>query len=277
MAHKFHALVGESSTTTGTGNFTVSGALEGHRTLASLLSVNDTFDYMIRAFDGDWESGVGTYTAANQFARTTVKESSNAGSLVNFAAGNKWVIMVPTAERMDRALYGGKEELYFPAVSMTPATTNGAASGSVETTTNKVMIETLDFDASADEYAQFSFRAPKNWNLSTLTFVPVWSHPSTATNFGVAWAIQAVAIGNDDAMDAAFGAAAVVTDDGGTTDDAYVGAESASVTVAGTPAEGDLIVVQVFRDVSDAGDDLAVDARLHGITLYLTTNAPTSD
>ena len=45
---------------------------------------------------------------------------------------------------------------------------------------------------------------PKSWNEGTVSFVPVWSHGSTTTNFGVVWALQAVARSDDDAMDVAF-------------------------------------------------------------------------
>ncbi|PAQ05210.1 hypothetical protein CIT26_30890 [Mesorhizobium temperatum] len=80
---------------------------------------------------------------------------------------------------------------------------------------------------------------------------------------------------NDDAADAGFGTAQSSVDTGGTTNDIYIGPESSAITIGGTPAEGDLVVFQIYRDVSDAGDTMAVDARLHGIHIYLTTNAAT--
>ncbi|RUU92813.1 hypothetical protein EOB59_05495 [Mesorhizobium sp. M7A.F.Ca.MR.176.00.0.0] len=169
----------------------------------------------------------------------------------------------------------GKHTLWVPAGAMTARTSNGAAAGSVETTTNKVMLKTLDFDASADEHAQFSILMPKSWDEGTVTFKPVWSHAATATNFGVAWFCQGLALSNDDAADSAFGTAQSSVDTGGTTNDIYVGPESSAITIGGTPAEGDLVVFQIYRDVSDAGDTMAIDARLHGVHLYLTTNAAT--
>jgi hypothetical protein len=117
---------------------------------------------------------------------------------------------------------------------------------------------------------------PKSWNESTLTFIPVWSHPATTTNFGVAWALSAVAISNDDALDAAFGTSAGSTDTGGTTNDLYHGPESGALTVGGTPAAEDYVNFRIHRSVGDGGDTLAVDARLHGI-LLLYTNDATND
>lgn len=171
----------------------------------------------------------------------------------------------------------GKETIWVPASAMTARTTSGAASGSAETATNKVMVETFDFDTAADEFVQFSVAFPKSWNAGTVTAQFFWTHPSTATNFGVAWAIQAVAFADSDALDTAFGTAVVRTDTGGTTDDVFVSAESGAVTIAGTPGDNEMVIFQVFRDVSDAADNMAVDAKLLGVKLFYTTDAANDD
>ena len=171
-------------------------------------------------------------------------------------------------------LGAGKHAIWVPASAMTTRTTNGAASGLSETTTNKVMYRTFDFDPSTIEYVQFSIRMPKSWNEGTVTFVPEWSHGSTTVNFGVSWGLQAVSLSNDDALDTAFGTAQYSIDTGGTTDDLYAGPESSAITIGGTPAAEDFVVFQVLRNATDGTNDtLAVDARLHGITLFVTTNA----
>jgi len=167
----------------------------------------------------------------------------------------------------------GKETIYIPATAMVSRTTNGAAAGSAEMSTNKQMVKTLDFDATTQEFAQFSIRMPKAWNESTVTFIPVWSHAATTTNFGVVWALEAVAISNDDTLDASWGTAGTSTDTGGTTNDLYEGPESSAITIGGTPAEGDTVYFQVKRNVSDGSDTMAIDSRLHGILLYITMNA----
>lgn len=87
----------ESSTTTGTGAMTLAGAYTGFRSFSSVCSTNDTCYYLIEAVDsngvptGDWETGIGTYSAANTLTRTTVLASSNSGSAVSFAVGTKRV------------------------------------------------------------------------------------------------------------------------------------------------------------------------------------------
>jgi hypothetical protein len=171
----------------------------------------------------------------------------------------------------------GKQSMWIPAGAMTARTTNGAASGTSETTTNKVMLKSLDFDASTDEFAQFMVNMPKGWNESTVTAIFVWSHAATTTNFTVIWGIQGLALSNDDAADAAFGSAVTVTDIGGTTNDIYRSDESGAITIGGTPAENDVVVFQVYRDADAGGDTMAIDARLHGVLLFYTTNANTDN
>jgi hypothetical protein len=93
--------VKDTSTTTGTGNITVSGAAPfGYRTFSTVLSVNDTFYYAIQGqATAEWEIGVGTYASSNQFARTTVLASSASGSAVSFSSGTKNVFITLAATR----------------------------------------------------------------------------------------------------------------------------------------------------------------------------------
>lgn len=165
---------------------------------------------------------------------------------------------------------GGKQAVPVPASGMVSRTTSGAASGSTETTTNKIMVRSLDFDAAADEFAQFTIPAmPKRWNESTITFKAIW----TATNTGnVVWGMQAVAISDDDVLDAAFGTAVTVTDGVTAANDVMKSAESSAITIGGTPAEGDMVVFQVYRDADDASDTCTVDAKLIGVELFFSFN-----
>jgi hypothetical protein len=170
----------------------------------------------------------------------------------------------------------GRHTIWIPAGAMIARTTNGAAAGSVEMTTNKNMVKTFDFDAATIEYVQFTIRMPKSWNEGTITFSPTWRHASTTTNFKVSWGLQGVAVSDDDTMDVAYGTAQYSNDTGGTTSDVYIGPESSAITIAGTPAAEDLVMFQVLRKADDGTNDtLAIDAGLIGVTLYITINAST--
>jgi hypothetical protein len=167
----------------------------------------------------------------------------------------------------------GQKTIWVPAVGMYGRTTSGAATGSTETSTNKVMIRTLDFDTTTQEFVQFAIQMPKGWDESTLICQFVWSHGTTTVNFGVVWQIAAVAFANDDAIDTAFGTAVTATDTGGTADDIYISPETAAMTVAGTPGAEEYVVFQVARVPANGSDTMAIDARLHGVKIHYTDNA----
>lgn len=171
----------------------------------------------------------------------------------------------------------GQHTIWVPAGAMKPAATNGAARGSAETTTNKVMVDTLDFDTATEEFAQFMIQMPKSWNEGTLIAQYVWTHGATTTNFGVAWALEAVAMANDDPLDSAWGTEIAIVDTGGTTNDVYISDESAAVTVAGSPGAEELVAFRITRVVGNASDNMAVDAKLIGIKIHYTTDAGTDD
>ena len=105
MALRFADRILETSTTTGTGAFTLAGAITGYRRFADIPSIatSDTVYYCIFAVDGngnpsgDWETGLGTYSSANTLTRTTPMASTNAGAAVNFGAGTKYVMVTPVA------------------------------------------------------------------------------------------------------------------------------------------------------------------------------------
>ena len=169
----------------------------------------------------------------------------------------------------------GLHTISMPAGGMTTRTTNGAEAHSEELATYDKMLVGFDFDAATEEAVQFDVPMPKSWNLGTVTAILYWKHPSTTTNFDVVWGVSAVAVGNDDALDADFGTEITVTDTGGTTDDLYITAATSAITIAGTPAAGDLVTFQVARVAANGSDTLAVDATLVAVKILLTLNAAT--
>lgn len=91
--------VRESSATVGIVDIILGGAQAGYQSFSSVMSVGDTCVYSIVLPGSSWEDGIGTYSAANTLTRTTVKESSNGGSLVVFPAGTKDVFIGPIASQ----------------------------------------------------------------------------------------------------------------------------------------------------------------------------------
>ena len=119
--------------------------------------------------------------------------------------------------------------------------------------------------------ARFRFFA----RLSTFNAIFNWTSTATDTD-GVAWAIQLRLTDNSDAIDAAWGAAVVTTDDNESAagDDLFT-AESGDITPGGTVAAGTPknLYIRVFRDVSDGNDDMTEDARLKSVKLTYTLDA----
>lgn len=161
-------------------------------------------------------------------------------------------------------------EIWIPAGSFVSRTTNGAADGTAESTTNLIMRSTKDFDASTIEYVQAELGMPKSWDEGTITVKFVWEATSTGD---VVWGAQAVCISDDDVTDAAFGATQTVTDSVTATTDTMHSAYTAAITPGGTPAANDTMILQVYRNASNAADTCTVDAKLRGVWVKLTTNA----
>lgn len=93
--------VKETTTTTGTGAIALGGAVTNFQAFSSVLSDADTTYYaIIDVSNSAFEVGLGTYASSgNTLARTTVLESSNSGSAVDFAAGTKNVFIAYPAEK----------------------------------------------------------------------------------------------------------------------------------------------------------------------------------
>ena len=167
----------------------------------------------------------------------------------------------------------GTQTIWVPAAAMRPTSSNGcAAITDVETTAGRPDLQVLDFDTSSDEHAQFGIGFPKSWNEGTVTFRVFWTSTATDTD-GVAWGLQGVSVANDATIDVAYGTAVVVTDDNiSAAEDCLVTATSGAVTIA-SAAVDTLTFFRIFRDVSDANDDMAEDARLIGVQIFFTTDA----
>lgn len=92
--------VKEQSTTTGTGTLTLSGAFDGYQSFSAIGTGNTTYYTVYDPATGDWEVGIGTYTASGTtLSRDTVLASSNSGSLVSFVTGTKEVFCTYPAEK----------------------------------------------------------------------------------------------------------------------------------------------------------------------------------
>ena len=100
MAFKLNDRVKENSTTTGTGTFTLGGAVSGFESFSAGIGGDNTTYYCIfETGTNNFEVGFGTLNAgASTLARTNVISSSNSDGLVNFAGATEVFCTVPGAK-----------------------------------------------------------------------------------------------------------------------------------------------------------------------------------
>ena len=91
--------VQETTNTTGTGAYTLGGAVPGFQTFASEVSNADTVYYSITD-NVNFEVGLGTYASSGgTIARTTVFTSSNSNNAVNWGVGTKNIFLTYPADK----------------------------------------------------------------------------------------------------------------------------------------------------------------------------------
>lgn len=107
MPSLFFDRIKETSSTTGTGNFTLAGAVSQFKTFSSRYTSGtadaaDPIYYAIVGQSGtEWEVGRGYLSGSTTLVRAVVFASSNSDAAVSFSAGTKDVFNTIPAERMD--------------------------------------------------------------------------------------------------------------------------------------------------------------------------------
>ena len=86
--------VRETTTTTGTGNVTLAGAVTGFQSFDTAFGISATinlFIYWLVDSSSQWEVGYGHLSAASTLVRDTVVASTNSNAAINIAAGTTQV------------------------------------------------------------------------------------------------------------------------------------------------------------------------------------------
>ena len=167
----------------------------------------------------------------------------------------------------------GLQTIWIPAAAMRPTDRNGCdAITSVQTSNDKPDMMVMDFDASADEHAQFHVAFPKSWNESTIQYEVYWCSTATDTD-PVHWGLKGVSVPDNSTIDVAYGTHINVADaNQGAAEEMLVSPLSSALTIAGAAVDT-VTFFDVFRDVSEETSGAAEDARLIGVKLFFTTNA----
>ena len=101
MALVLNDRVKETTTTTGTGTFTLAGAVTGFETFGTGVGNSNTTYYAVTLpGSAEFEVGLGTLSSdSSTIARTTVISSSNSDNAVNFSAGTKTIFCTLPASK----------------------------------------------------------------------------------------------------------------------------------------------------------------------------------
>ena len=118
--------VKETSTTTGTTDFVLAGAVSGFQAFSTIGNTNTTYYCAVNGTE--WEVGIGTYsTTGPTLARTTILDSST-GSKVSFSAGTKSVFLDFPAGKTNIVPQGVHENSATISADYTITTGNNALS-----------------------------------------------------------------------------------------------------------------------------------------------------
>ena len=222
----------------------------------------------------EWKLNVangGTLTLGNDIASAGTHVTLLTATPNSTAASSTLAFVGDVTSKGNSVKTVGKESIWIPSTAMTPADTNGCADiATVDSGGNSGPdLRVLDFDKDSDEHAQFSICMPKQWDGGNITFKAYWVGIAATT--GCSWALQVKALNDNEDINVAYGSAVVVDDSSqGSATELLISPESGDIACSG--AADDLLFCQIFRDVSDANDDMAGDARLVGVRILFTTD-----
>lgn len=221
------------------------------------------------------------------YARDTIVTDATALSAGTLAGTDRILIYDDSATAQRKALMtdvktyletaGVYKTIWVPAKDMTASTTSPAEATTYEFAGQDMTHTVLNFaGAAADEFAEFDLVMPESWDRGTIKYKVYWTngHADANPDEWVEFYLSAGARSNDDAMDAALGTAISVLDQHIADDDMHVTDASASLTVGGTPALGDMIHFKLGRDYDEAngGTAMDVDARVFGVLIQYREN-----
>lgn len=165
----------------------------------------------------------------------------------------------------------GKHTIALPAGAWRAKASGGATSSSYQD------IAVFSFNGTSATRVRTAIPMPKSWNESTITF-KVFGVVDTGGSSGnvAVWKMAAKAFSHDDVAwtttDLSTGAQAANMS-WTANDDVLISAESSALTIDGTPAEGDIVIFELWRDPADASDNNTADFLMASVHIYITNNA----
>lgn len=154
--------------------------------------------------------------------------------------------------------------LFIPATAFTPNSSGNVYPklSSIDDANDRFIHERLAFKDSGTRIGAYVVFEVPNVYVGTPKAVPHWS--STATTGDVVWDVDTKAVADAESLDPS-------TDDDAVTATATTPGtarlrKDTSITLTGTYAAGDLVLLAIYRDGVQAADTLAAEALLEGVS-----------
>ena len=235
-------------------------------TLSVPLDVPDVETATVSARDGTLAQTIADSTGITTFVTGTILVAPALGTVASgtIDADNVTISNCAIGAEVVTTL-AETEEIWIPAGAFISTATSGAEITTREMATNDVNFAYAAYDTAADEFAEFVWTPPKNWNAGTVDFTVHWTNTAGLTTETVTFGLSAMALANDNPLDTAYGTIVTQADTWIAQNDLHITAQSSAVTIAGSPAAGEQVHFKLMRDIS--ADNLTGDADVLGIVL----------
>jgi len=177
--------VQETGTANTTVSFTLTGAVPGFQSFATIGNTNTTY-YSATDGSSNWEVGLGTYsTTGPTLTRTTIYASSNAGSAVTFSGVVSVFVTYPSGRSVNLDASGNVSALGTVASGTWQGSTIGVAYGGTGVTAssgaNSVMLRDANQNTSINRLNQSNTSVTASGGTTALTAASSYSQTLNGT------------------------------------------------------------------------------------------------
>lgn len=220
----------------------------------------------------DVANSVTAFNNIKQIATTASTGVLKLATTASALSGTDSVTAVTPQGLSSATIMQGVHIIGLPAGAWKPR----AADGPTVTTYREV--PSLSFNGTTSTKARTMFRWPKSWDESTISFALSGVCDSGGTTGWGVFTLAGQCFSHDDV---AWSTVALTTGVQSVAlpwtadDDVLISGFSSAITIAGTPAEGDLVVLELGRDPTVSSDNIAVAIDIVEVSLKCGFNQAT--
>lgn len=168
----------------------------------------------------------------------------------------------------------GRKTLWLPAGSFRAVTVGTRTAATTTTAIDSGTIDNtfpvLTFSATVDNNAQQAVVMPNSWDRQAVTYRVIYMNSATGTG-DVLWSLSAGSCSTEESVNVSGTAVAIVSSKPSVAALSQITtAESSSLTIAGSPAAGDLILFNIARLATNGSDTFTQTVHLIGVLIYYT-------